>query len=138
MCTRVFLNPPSLASHSGLHSSTAPPIPPHVSVENQHYLNAFHQTSWPGFVSYPRTMGIFTPLRMLEVHPSPIFNSEHKSSGVVVRTCNGVSTDSGPWRSITENFGHDDLQFATCAYRRYVVEAVEPEISSGDSICSCV
>ena len=90
------------------------------------------------FVSYPRVMDIVTPLRMLDVLPNPIFNSEHKSSGVVVRTCSGVSTDSGPWGSITENFGHDGLQFATCAYRRYVVEAVGPEISSGDSICSCV
>jgi hypothetical protein len=70
--------------------------------------------------------------------PARYFNSEHKSSGAVVRTCKGVSTDSGPWRSITENFGHDDLQFATYAYRRYVVGAVEPEISSGDSTCSCV
>src|SRR5436305_15135024 len=33
-------------------------------------------------------------LRMLEVLPSPIFNSEHKSSGGFVRTCSSVSTDS--------------------------------------------
>jgi hypothetical protein len=68
-----------------------PPIPLHASAEKPCYLNVFHQTSWPRFVSCPRMMDIATPLRMLEACASPIFNSEHKSSGVVVRTCSGVS-----------------------------------------------
>src|SRR5436305_10842020 len=71
------------------------PNPSTCISRKQRHLNAFHQTSWSGFASYPRMTDIGTSLRILDVQPSPIFNSEHKSSKAVVRTCNGVSTNPG-------------------------------------------